>query len=125
MDAASTSRTPRFIETGFEVCPHECNGEHCISSRSKTHLWAKEGSSLKRHMGSKKPHERCSSTCRANTFLENGTGLEELKPYMSVTEEDVREEYTNNRKLPEYLKVKMGVFLSSGRVCRWREYYNL
>ncbi|KAG6380436.1 hypothetical protein JVT61DRAFT_8574 [Boletus reticuloceps] len=60
-------RGPRRREEGFEVCNHTC--QKCTNRRSRSILWAKEGSSCGRHARTSSLHPECRPPCPAASNL--------------------------------------------------------
>ena len=61
--ASRNSQKHRSREHGFEVCNHTCQKSVCISSRSKTIFWPKEGNSCGRHARNMSLHPGCRAPC--------------------------------------------------------------
>ena len=69
-------------EDGYEVCTHTCPGRDCISSKTTTILWKKEGNACQRHCASAQKHPQClesgicaRSDCIGRKFTLNAAGV--------------------------------------------------
>jgi hypothetical protein len=47
------------ITNGYEVCIHTCTGLTCVSRKTKTILWNKEGHAVRKHAANKNMHPQC------------------------------------------------------------------
>ena len=59
-DQSTCSERSRHRPTnGYEICAHTCTQEPCISQKTNTIIWNKEGHSVRRHACSRRKHPRC------------------------------------------------------------------
>jgi hypothetical protein len=54
------------ITSGYEVCTHICTAGTCISKKTNTILWNKEGHAVRKHVCSRKMHPNCGRGSFAN-----------------------------------------------------------
>jgi len=57
------------VTNGYEVCVHTCVEGGCISHKTSTILWRKEGHAVRRHANNRKVHPECTKECPARSLL--------------------------------------------------------
>jgi hypothetical protein len=57
------------ITNGYKICVHTCAKEGCISRKTNTILWCKEGHAVRKHANNAKMHPHCTEDCSGRPLL--------------------------------------------------------
>jgi hypothetical protein len=104
----SRSSLQHRITNGYEICVHTCTESGCVSKKTKTILWNKEGHAVRKHAHNPRLHPRCTKSCpgqrlinRTNTNMRPEGGRDatnrEVAAHIGTMGEDVYPPTTANR----------------------------
>lgn len=57
------------ITNGYEICVHTCIEGGCISRKTNTILWCKEGHAVRKHANNANMHPQCTQDCPGKHLL--------------------------------------------------------
>jgi len=94
------------ITNGYEICVHTCAEEGCISRKTHTILWFKEGHAVRKHASNAKMHPNCTKDCPGRPMLNKAkpspaagrdATIQEVAFYLGIQMEDDHPPTTENR----------------------------
>jgi hypothetical protein len=97
----SSEKSHHHITNGYEICVHICVKGGCISRKTQTILWYKEGHVVCKHAGNTTKHLLCTEDCPGGSLLGRETSSpaggrnatdKEVSSYMGKEAEDDAED---------------------------------